>query len=427
MSKKTATILIILLILLVGGGFVGFYLYINPGGEGGGTTPGTTDRPDLFPFPSPSPSGSNGNNGNTGNQGTNGQQTQIGKLRRISDEPVAGISFLQKESISLIHYLERRTVPRTYEVDVASLRKNRLASTNIPKVIYEGTWVENGNGIIMRYLKDDNMSIESYYARLVDPKESTSSPKTPGVGTTAETDIQAIEGVFLPVNIVSLSPSPKRDKIFYISTGLNGSVGTIANPDGTKKVQVFDSPLREWTSQWAKEDTIVLATKASGVVTGHLYFLNTRTNSVTPIISGVLGLTGLASTDAQKILYSGALQTGLSTSLFDIKTGQAKAFESNTLPEKCVWSAKNVQTVFCAVPKNIPVGLYPDDWYMGKIGFDDTIVMINTSTGESKDVMNLSQVALQEIDAIDLSLDQQEKSLLFRNKKDLSAWVLTLE
>jgi hypothetical protein len=145
------------------------------------------------------------------------------------------------------------------------------------------------------------------------------------------------------------------------------------------------------------------------------------------MIAGVEGLTALMDSTGENILYSGSTNLGVETSLFTVKTGQTKTLDVKTLPEKCVWSKKTTLTVFCAVPKTFETGTYPDTWYQGKTSFEDRVYKIDLTSGGSELVADLTVLAKEPIDVIEPQLNTMENKLLFKNKKDQTAWVLMLE
>src|SRR3989338_8439195 len=104
-------------------------------------------------------------------------------------------------------------------------------------------------------------------------------------------------------------------------------------------------------------------------------------------------------------------------SALDLKTKELKQIPLAIIPEKCVWSKKEANEVFCAIPKFIEKGTYPDDWYKGIISFEDNLLKINLST------LKTSSFSLTDpIDAMWLLLPEDESKIFFTNKKDGSIW-----
>ena len=361
-----------------------------------------------------------------GGGGPGGGLGSIPKLRKISPEPVAGATLIDNENYSLVRFVERRTVSKIYETRSNSLNLDRLASSNIPRVIYEGYFARNGGSVILRYLKDDEQTIESYLLKLVEPKTSTSTPRIPS-GTSIETDKLDIEGSFLPANIISLAVSPKGDKVFYLISSGESTIGSVVGIEGGAKTTVFNSPSPEWIASWPKDDTITLQTKAASFAGGYFYSLNLKTGFLHKIFSNLDGLTASMNPDATLALFSSRLADSFETGVYAIKEGNATILPIITLPEKCVWSSVNTAIVYCGVPDSIPDGDYPEDWYMGKVSFTDRIVKIDTSTDLVEELTLNSGSQTELMDVVDLSLNKSENLLLFKNKKDLSLWSLSLD
>ena len=84
--------------------------------------------------------------------------------------------------------------------------------------------------------------------------------------------------------------------------------------------------------------------------------------------------------------------------------------------------------MYCGFPKNLASGAYPDDWYQGKVSFDDNIKALDVNTLQIKNIENFESGDKQgtEIDATNLMLSSNEKYLLFTNKNDLTLWMLEL-
>jgi rubrerythrin len=110
---------------------------------------------------------------------------------------------------------------------------------------------------------------------------------------------------------------------------------------------------------------------------------------------------------------------------FDSKNKIVTDFSLKTLPEKCVWSQKSKNIVYCAVPQNLPQADYPDAWYQGAVSFQDQIWRLDAATGDVKLMSTLFE-ANDFIDATNPILDPTETYLLFTNKNDFQLWGLTL-
>ena len=265
----------------------------------------------------------------------------------------------------------------------------------------------------MRYLKGGGETIETFVGSL--PKEYLG-------GDLAEEN--EIKGSFLPNNIKDLSVSPDGSKIFYLFEIGNNIVGTTLNFLDNKKVQVFDSPFTEWLSQWGNEKTILLSTKPSGNAPGYTYSLDLIKKNLLKVLGEINGLTTLLSPDGKFIIYT---DNSLLLSVFYTDSRNSNSLGIRTLPEKCVWN-KTSEAVYCAVPKFINAGLYPDIWYQGEVSFSDQFWKIDIKTGNATLLLDpLTVPGGEEIDGIKLALDKDEDYLFFVNKKDSFLWKLELK
>jgi len=441
MKKALTIILIILIIAAVG---VGIYYFFDKQ-EGGGT--GSFNITNYFPFgksPETPPTSPNNTGNGTGNTtgtgvGPNGEVLPTPQLWQISTDPQSGAVVFQtndaSSSTTAVRYLDRAT-GNVFESKLSVFGQKRISNTTIPKV-YEALWLPKGNSLVLRYTSDDTDTIKSLYAKIVLPVKNVvvanATSTTSATSTEISTEINngdvlaELQGTFLPANISSLSIEPTGGKIFYLTPGqLVGSTGFVANADGGSAIQIFDSPLREWLTSWPKAGTIALNTKPSGGILGYLYFIDSKTGKFEKVLGGINGLTTLVAPNGLEVLYSESGTSNTSFGVYTIKTALKQPLPLRTLPEKCVWSSRQESTIYCAVPKSMPSAKFPDAWYQGLVSFNDIVWKINISTGESEIVAEPVNLVEKEIDAINLILDQDEKYLVFTNKKNYQLWGLRI-
>ncbi len=414
MSKKTATIIISIVIILAIAGVLAFYFYYN-GGQTGGTTPtgGTNIFPDSDTGTTPTtvPPETTTPPQNNENKPT-AQNAYL--LKELSTRPSAGsVAFATSSNQSvLVRFLEKGT-GNVYEVSPDISGENRLSNTTLPKV-QEAYWNKTGTKLVARYEKSDSTTgIETYYAEL--------TPATDGLGG------GELKGSFLSGNIKSMTTDPDRSKIFYLLNYSDGSSGVISDYDGSKKTGVFDSPLREWIPQWPTSQTISLTTRASANEPGFMFILNTKNGALSRAISGIKGLTTLVGPNGTSVLYSESLQGGMSLKIYSLKTGEALDTSLGTLPEKCVWSTKDSQVIYCSVPTYLQTEIYPDAWYQGVVSFSDDIWKIYAGDGTGKIIGQLKEMSGKSIDGTNLMLSPDEGYLFFTDKNDSHIWSLRLQ
>ncbi|MFA6552320.1 MAG: hypothetical protein WCT19_02350 [Candidatus Paceibacterota bacterium] len=409
MSKRTKIIIGIVLAICVAA-LLFYYFYYSPN---------TTTNNNGFPSSGNITSSSTNNvsNGtetgkqsNQNGQGTNQAQTSI--LREITPGPISGAVIFNTSNTANIRYVDRGT-GHVYQTSADSSAVNRITNTTIPK-INETIFNPTGSSFVARYLKSDDETIQSFFGNI---KTSSSSVLTANGSVT---------GDFMPVNIKQVAISPSGNKIFYLTDKNLGTVGVIANVDGTQKLQIFTSDLKEWIVFWPKEDTIILNTKASVMSPGYVFTLNSKTGKLTKILDSFNGLTTLFNQNLSYGLYSESRNGSFSLNILNVKNNNSINTTVQTLPEKCVWSKNDATVAYCAVPTIVLNGDYPDAWYQGVVSFSDDIWKLNATNGTAEIIARLRDLTTEDIDGINLSLSQKDDYLLFTNKTDLSLWMLKI-
>jgi len=426
MQKKT----IILIGGILGIAVLGVVLALFFRGDSGESPQKTFD--DFLPFGNldqgdldSSLGGSSGNSEtigtikDTGTASSSEKAAFVPQLRQLSAVPTAGAVALRKtitgesgeeKEVVVARFMERAT-GHVYETQVETLRNERLTNTTIPKV-YEALWGDGGESVIVRYLNDDGITIESFSAHIVKEEEDANE----GI----------LEGEFLQSGIEEIGLSPGRTDVFYLVPNENGVTGVTSNIDGSGKAQIFDFPFTEWIVQWAANKKIFLTTKASNGIPGYVYTLSAAGGSLERVLGGIPGLTTLANKTGNKVLYSASTGNGLSVSVYDTDKDESTTLGITTLPEKCAWGSNDV-TVYCGVPENLPQGEYPDVWYQGRLLFADTVWRVDTETGYSEVLNKPSETAGVRMDIIKPFFDEEEGYFFFTNKNDSALWALKIK
>ena len=390
----------------------------NPFGNGGTTPPSTTPPANV-----------------SGNQ-PNPVAPTTAKLVKVSSMPVAGFAVYSKERLkdttavtttapagkttktvppltefaSALRYVAIAT-GNIYETFADKVNEQQFSSTVIPKV-YEAYFGNSANSVVMRYLKADDKTIETFVGNL--PKEYLG---------TAITGNAEVKGTFLPEDVKDLSISPDAGSAFYLfndsSTGVDTMVGTTLNLGTNKKTQIFTSPFTEWLSLWPNIKMLTFTTKPAAGVPGYMYAMNpSGKNLISEVFGNINGLTTLTSPNGKLVLYA---DDNLSLNVYHTDTKASDLMGVKTLPEKCVWGGAS-DVVYCAVPKSIGVGPYPDAWYQGEVSFSDQIWKIDVKTGNATALADPATIAGEDVDGTKLVLDSGENYLFFVNKKDSFLW-----
>ncbi len=320
------------------------------------------------------------------------------------------------EFMPALRYVDRIT-GNVYQTFIDKIEERRFTTNIIPK-IYDAYFGNRGESVVMRYLKEDGKTIETFAGNL--PKELLG-------GDTL--DKNEIKGSFLPDNVKDISLSPDGSKIFYLFSSGNAFNENMTGATlvflGNKKVQIFDSPFTEWLSQWPNSNTVTLSTKPSANVPGYMYKMDSATGkNLTKVLGEINGLTTLTSPNGKLILYG---DNNLSLNVYNLETMNSFVLGVKTLPEKCVWG-KVSDMIYCAVPKSIGFGDYPDAWYQGEVSFSDQFWKINIKTGNATIISDPATLEEgEEVDGVKLATDENENYLFFVNKKDSFLWKLNLK
>lgn len=427
MKKIFRTLIIILVIVAVG--FAAYWFFDKQErGEGINLENLTEYLPfgrgsEEVPFNN-EPGSTNTPGSNTGTNNNSSEAVRPPQLWQISTEAQSGAVMFEAEGQSnntQVRYIDKAT-GNVYQSSLAFIEKNRVTNTTIPKIA-EALWLGDGNSVVLRYTDTSEM-IKNFYAELVAP------PATTTIDTEEVGELQELRGSFVTGNITGVAIEPGKtgnERALYLSEGTNGVVGFVSNPDGTRATTIFNSPLRDWLVSWPKRDTVTVTTKASGGIPGYLYFINSTSGNMRRILGNINGLTTLTNPDASRVLFSESGATSLTLGVQNVTgTTTRLMLTQTTLPEKCVWSKRDTAIVYCATPKSIPNAKYPDTWYQGTVSFNDVIWKINTTNQQSEIISDPRDMAGVDVDAIELSLSENENYLIFTNKKDYKLWGLRI-
>ncbi|MCI0542781.1 hypothetical protein L0Y69_03470 [bacterium] len=414
MKKKYFIIIIVVLVLVALGIFLAGYLISRkdaPGKETGSDVGGFWG--DLNPFGSAPDIPADGEG--TPETGSSGEElvanTPFKPLVQLSDTATAGAAFTGIKG-EYVEYVERAT-GHIFEVTLETLGKQRISQIIAPKM-HEALWVDAGKTILLRYLREDGVTITSFARKA---PERIAPISAGGEGTEAE-------GALLPDGILHAIISQDGKTAFYIKK--DSASGKLFGYAGGLRIsapkKVFEHDFTEWLPVGFDGKTVWLQTKASRDVPGFLYALNTATGALSRIFGGMNGMNALPSPDGKKILYSESTRGSVKTFLYDVATAESAPFPVATLPEKCVWQSAG-KGIYCAVPDRIPTGSYPDDWYMGLMSFTDKIFWINAGTLSEPSMITDPRIdAGSALDITNMALSPADKSLVFINKKDSTLW-----
>ncbi len=296
-----------------------------------------------------------------------------------------------------------RATGHVFESDADTMVRTKISNSTMPQ-IYEAVWASSGNEFVARYLKEDGGIIQTFYGRL-----STSTP---------------LEGYFLPANLREISVA--SNTLGYLDPTRPG-VLMRSDIDGTDRSVVANLYTDEWLVQQVSPTKVLVGTKPSGTLGGDLYLLDVSNGSKRKIIRDVLGLTGIANTDATWVFASAQERGGIVSALYSVVDNRFVNLGLSTLSDKCVWGEKDRSFVYCAVPTTVRQGTYPDDWYQGLVTFEDRLWKIGVQDGMTDLVLDPSIEEGVDMDMTKLDISTDDSKIIFINKSDSSLWVLDLK
>jgi hypothetical protein len=406
MNRKTLLVVITLVFALVVAGLIGGYFYLT-------NTKAGEDKPTVQGTGSLAENGESGNGSTDTTTSTSTEGIPIPRIRHLTSTPVAGYDFVDTGKGGYVIWYVDRGNGNIFQTATSTLEITRVTNTTIPKV-YEAYIGKGGANVILRTLNETTDSIQTFVG----------SPKARVTTATSSDNTKELSGVFTSDTISFMSLAPTKDKFFGMAKGVSG-MGNIYNWPA-KSTNIFTHALKSWIPQWANANAILLTSAPSAKTQNVAYFLNPTTKAFTKVLGPKNGLVASASSDASQVLFSENKGNTLVFGKYDVKTGAETTIQNGTIPDKCVWSKKDVSLVYCGFPQNSLAGIFPDDWYQGKRMFTDSLKALDVTTLQTRTVSDLQADTNTEIDATNLMLSSDEKYLLFTNKRDLTLWMIAL-
>lgn len=431
MSRKLIIIIVISIIVVFGA-----WIYkasqntTNPDG-----TKSTSILGSLFPFgggnpKTPASGTTGGETPATGEPGAEQPQNTLSeRITLVSNKLIAGYTVLPSPTIDavpeysinddsnaskqiltqlpIVRFAEKGT-GYLYDINAHGENGKKVSGTVIARTA-EAIFGDNGESVILRYIKDDNQTIASFLGHVV-PSTLTSLND----GT--------LKGDFLPDEIPAVTISPDQKNFLFLLPTANGVAGISMKTDGTAKKQLFKSSFSEWLLDWPSTGP-VLTTKANADTPGYTYLVTTSGTSsgvFQKILGSINGLTTKMSPDGKALLYSVSGGNGFGLHLLRLKEGIDINLGLQTFPEKCTWTPDSA-VIYCAVPEAPARLSYPDAWYQGSTHFRDTFWKIDAVIGTTTSINNGEGKVL---DATNLAVDDHVRYLFFINKNEGSLWSL---
>lgn len=333
------------------------------------------------------------------------------RFRVLSKEPVAGAMAFNTQQ-ALVRYT-LKTNGKSYETPLATVSEATEWSKEPILRVHDAEWSRGGSGVVTRFF---NSSYERVFAHLNYLPRSTSS----------STAIQ--EARNLPNEVTSVSFSPDGESLFFLVADIDGTVGYLESVESGNRVEVWSSPLRGLTATWPTQEQILIYANPSLHTEGAVWLLNSSTWDARVVLSDQHALAASMSGDGASLLYSLYEHSGniYSLRVLDLADSDVTYVPLPTFVEKCVWGKQHTKYAYCAIPKNMNSRDLLDNWYKGVVRTDDVIWRIDTHSGVIERILDARAEVNMPFDMIDLSVDQNDSYLVFRNKRDDSLWAVEL-
>lgn len=143
-----------------------------------------------------------------------------------------------------------------------------------------------------------------------------------------------------------------------------------------------------------------------------MFSLDPKTGATKKILGDIYGLTTNTNPEVTKILFSKSTERSLIFGMHDTKDGKNYSLGVNTLPEKCTWSPTG-GTIYCGVPRILPGGVYPDEWYQGIIHTSDQIVRIDPTQLYDNEIIVDPEDENVTVDTVNIQVDNNERYTAF--------------
>ncbi len=277
----------------------------------------------------------------------------------------------------------------------------QISNTILPG-IHDAYFFNKGKQVVMRYVDQEKNTIVGVIATVPSVKENEMA-----------LPLENIQ--YLTSQVTSVATNFKKDKISYLVTTTSGSAIYTITPKGP--ALVTSSPFREWSLSYGG-DNLYVTTKPSAYVEG-------VTLAVPSFQSEITDKTGLLSNPGPDGTIFSSMWTNQGLATFFTKKGTVRALPFTTLASKCSWDEKNF--LICAIPRMIlgtSEGL-PDDWFQGRVSFNDDLFIIDPKTGDKYSLYSFKQEDGL-FDVTNISVAGGNSYISFNKKQDASLWMLNL-
>ncbi len=328
------------------------------------------------------------------------------RLRQLTTKPVIGFTEVQATTSDpvVVYYAEAGT-GHVYTIRLDSGEETRISNTT----------VDGGEASMASFSPGgDAVAIRSH-------NDKRSGKLTVGNFDRAAGSLKLIpfETAVSDFTLVSSS------SLLYTSRTEAGIVATEHNLTTGTESTVFTVPFYEALIQWGTSSRSIhnVYTKPSYLLEGYLYSFTRGTPARFPV-SG-FGFSALGS--PLYTVYSTTTDFTPRSFSYASETGERTPLSIITLPEKCVFSTKQVGLLWCGYELKKPAFEFPDSWYRGEESFKDSLWLVDLTAGGAAELLvDTFSASGREIDIASMRIGGSETALYFINKNDNTLWMYEL-
>jgi hypothetical protein len=322
--------------------------------------------------------------------------TDTAKLRKLTTQPVIGFYESPQSSSTprTVIYVEAGT-GHVYEINMENGEERRISNVTVPTAIAAA------------------ISPDGKYVAIRSGYTNNSEIVLVTLGTEPHSTI-------LEVNASDFSFSAQNELLVAETVGEGTSIRSI-NPLTQASRPLFTIPFQQATVAWSQFDTTPHYTypKPAALLPGYMYELILGTIKRIPVAGQ--GLSGEGNTGY--IIYSDRNNEFHRSGIYNKETGEKKVAPIIFTPDKCVFLDANSATLYCGYDLGSSYTYeFPDNWFRGDVAFNDRIWKIDLAKLTATQIVNPLEVAGQEIDIINMSINTIGTQLYFLNKHDNSLW-----
>lgn len=316
-------------------------------------------------------------------------------LRQITFRPVAGFVGTSDNGVLGVRYAEKGS-GHVYDINLDSGAEARVSNTTNARIT-KAAFSPEGEHVAMQ--SEVGYETTTFAGTITNPGEGGS-----------------IESSSLPPNLRNLS-FVGTSTLHFTTTQQSFTTGYQHNVLSRSQSEVFSVPFLSITSDLIGSKFYVTNRHAPELYSN---IFTAEETSVQSQMSQQFGLT--AELSEKWFAYSYNEDNEVLSEALNRDTTEVTQLPLPIIPEKCVFSALNPDTLWCAAPLTQISHTFIKEWYQGATRSNDSLWQVSLSSGTARLVNNPTTAIGREVDITDISLSENETSLFFINKNDDTLW-----